>query len=77
MNFRCCACGLIGLGIGLSLPGQAQDWPVSKAFDNGVEAGASGIFQYDWNAFDHDRQADRSQLFDDSDGWRQIGRAHV
>lgn len=71
MNFRCYACGLIGLGISLSLPAHAQDWPLSKTFDNGVEAGAEGLFQYDWNAFDHDRQADGSPLFRDSDGWRR------
>lgn len=55
MNFRC-ACGLLGLGMSLSLPGHAQD-AVSKTFDNGVEVGASGIFQYAGNAFDNDRQA--------------------
>lgn len=71
MNFRWCACGLISLGATLCPPGHAQDWPTSKTFDNGVEVGASGIFQYDWNAFGHDRQADGSHLFDDSQDWRR------
>ena len=69
MNFRC-ACGLLGLGMSLSLPGHAQD-AVSRTFDHGVEMGASGIFQYAGNAFDSDRQADGSHLFDDSQDWRR------
>lgn len=61
--------GLAALSI--ALPARAQEDVLSRTFDNGVEIGASGIFQYARNDFGHDRLADGSHRFDDANGWRR------
>jgi phosphate-selective porin OprO/OprP len=42
----------------------ADDWPTRLRFDDGIELGAKGIFQYDTNRFS-------SEHFDDATTWRR------
>lgn len=49
----------------------SDDWPTHYTFGNGVEVGAKGLLQYDFNGFSNDRLPDGTQVFDDAHTWRR------
>lgn len=72
VRLRILAAAIVALGFFRSAwASDSAPWPTRVSLDGGLSAGVQGVFAYDWNRFDGDRQPGGADLFDDAQTWRR------